>query len=108
MAEFKEVMKQKKRMCEHCERDCFNCGGDILMADSDPDRFEKFVMDWAREHPVVTNKYKFKEIYGFEPSRYLNCPMKNSNHCMTRRECEDCEYENFWNQEYKEPKGEKK
>ena len=61
MAEFKEVMKQYKRMCKSypscasCPfgelgwRDC--CGSAPLGDDEDMDIFETTVMDWAHNHP---------------------------------------------------------
>lgn len=107
MAEFKEVMKQKKRMCEYCEENCNSCDGSIFVSNSDPDRFEKFVMDWAKEHPVVTNKDKFREIFGTYTLESLRkCPFAASKKCLGESSCAKCDLNNFWEKEYKEPEGE--
>ena len=59
MAEFVEVMKQKKRMCNKtlcCKCDIFRlCGEDIGNCSqfilSNPSKAEKIIMSWAAEHP---------------------------------------------------------
>ena len=65
------------------------------------------VEKWAKEHPIVTNAEKFKEVFGREP---------DTQACVTPPiRCEDCEYyipddtecrvqAKFWYAEYKEPK----
>lgn len=101
MAEFTEVMKHKERMCDfHTEKgiceycDIYDKVGNIPRPRGCTNYIlthtqvaETIIMDWAKEHPIITNADKFKEVFGFELS------------------CEECEY-NFWNQEYKEPKEE--
>ena len=57
MAEFVEVFKATKRMCKHSN--CAVCplseNGFECMAERwsemEPDKFERIVMDWAKEHP---------------------------------------------------------
>ena len=60
MAEFKEVMKQYKRICNaysHCdgcpfkELDIDICDPSALYDEEDFDIWETTVMDWARTHP---------------------------------------------------------
>jgi len=59
MAEFKEVMKQYKRMCKSYPGcvDCplvelgWDCQPDALIEEEDFDIWETTVMDWARNHP---------------------------------------------------------
>lgn len=60
MAEFKEVMKQYKRMCKSYPDcvDCpfkvelgWDCEPDALMEEEDMDIWETTVMEWARKHP---------------------------------------------------------
>ena len=53
MAEFNEVMRQYKRMCDsnsciECPMYC-QCGMGVVK--SAPDTFEKRVMEWAEAHP---------------------------------------------------------
>lgn len=59
MAEFKEVMRQYKRMCRvtNCG-DCpfttelgWDCKPDTLAVEEDFDIWETTVMEWARKHP---------------------------------------------------------
>lgn len=62
MAEFVEVMRQARRMCNKCGENCFMCplnntGDCILMldndnaCDSDYAKIEDIIMQWAAEHP---------------------------------------------------------
>jgi len=59
MAEYVEVMKQKKRMCNStlcCKCDIFHlCGEDISncsqFISNNPSEAEKIIMTWAAEHP---------------------------------------------------------
>jgi hypothetical protein len=37
-----------------------------------PDRFEEIVLQWAKEHPFVTNSTKFVEIFGV-PFLAISC-----------------------------------
>ena len=61
MAEFQEVMRQAKRMCERFGRDCAGCGiagGHCPLGPipenwdvSDFENIERIVMDWAAANP---------------------------------------------------------
>ena len=61
MAEFRDVMKQFKRMCRRDTRDTQDCpmycgpscniGHCRWIAFERPDEFERVVMDWAAKHP---------------------------------------------------------
>lgn len=56
MAEFQEVIKQFKRLCDSANQDCSSCGiGDMSCSIKDivdnSVEFEKRVMSWAAEHP---------------------------------------------------------
>lgn len=85
MADFKEVAKQYARMCNtypNCGRDCpinkFRpavtvCRYWTLM--ENPETAEKVIMDWADKHPPVTNRDKFKEIFGFDFSYKFNASL---------------------------------
>ena len=64
------------------------------------------VENWAKEHPIVTNTDKFREVFGTEPSKQT---------CFNHIDCENCEYyipddkecgvqAKFWNAEYKPTK----
>jgi len=89
--EYQEFCKQRDRMCDKYEcPDCpinhmnfneFSCESWTLR---NPKKAEKIIEQWAKEHPIVTNADKFKEIFGVGIDNF--------------------EYSNEWlNQEYKEP-----
>ena len=72
MAEFVKVVTEHKRMCENFKM-CGKCplgkehglGTQCRMWVVDhPEETEQIVMQWAEEHPVVTNSTKFEEIFG--------------------------------------------
>lgn len=111
MAEFYEVIKRRKRMCESYEY-CQDCGlsayknGKNLDCDifviKHPQEAEKIIMAWEKERPIKTNADKFKEVFGIE----LNY---GGNACLGilcgENECEYCNQYQFWEREYVEPKG---
>lgn len=74
MAEYREVTKQFNRMCESYGDTCENCllqnPRGILTCwrwcFEEPVKAEKIIMDWAKENPVVTNRDKFKEVFGID------------------------------------------
>lgn len=111
MAEFQEVMKQAKRMCENCHV-CKECPMDKFLIECGescsgslrryPQQAEEIIMKWAEEHPIKTNADKAKEIFGND----LQLSDCESIRCTDNRNCDDCKHHNFWQQEYKEPKGE--
>lgn len=82
MAEFKEVMKQFKRMCDGrtwCDS-CQICDNRGLISCSrwlteNPTKAEEIIMEWAKKNPPVTNRDKFKEVFGFDPftDKHLMC-----------------------------------
>lgn len=116
MAEFLEVMKHRKRMCDALKQDCGSCGlcSDINNRYISCNKFildyseqaEEIIMKWAKEHPVKTNADKFKEVFGYDaeldtcPVECLECAFDFSTGCN------NCKLNDFWKQEYKEPRGE--
>lgn len=76
MADFKEVAKQYARMCNNFNG-CEGCPINEIRLKSyvcrywtlaiDPEKAEEVVMQWAKEHPLMTNRDKFKEVFGFDP-----------------------------------------
>lgn len=121
MAEFQEVIKEYKRMCatrtfkytgcKNCELSSSNNGTDyncVNLICAEPQKTEKIIMKWAEEHPVQTNADKFKEVFGIELKEThikTYCPFAELR-CTRKEPCEKCEHYNFWQKEYKEPKGE--
>lgn len=49
----------------------------------------------------MSNKEKFKEVFGFEPNMKCIGP---KNICRTQVRCADCEYDEWWNKQYEEDK----
>ena len=71
MAEFKTVIKNFKRICESYKV----CEGCPLTKDGSlcsrfmieyPEEAEHTIMQWAAEHPMITNRDKFKEVFGLD------------------------------------------
>ena len=73
MAEFQKIAKASKRMCnfyEVCEECPINkirgnaiCMSWIML---NPEKTEPIILKWASEHPIITNRMKFKDVFGFE------------------------------------------
>lgn len=72
MAEFQKVANEIKRMCDKLK--CSECplGSKNTLANGicttwtlqHPEKSESIVMQWAAEHPIMTNGMKFKEVFG--------------------------------------------
>lgn len=100
MAEYKEVIKQFIRMCdaqEICQKCPVNETRGLLtcwraLADK-PDKMEEIVMQWVEEHPLITNRDKFREVFGIDISDLFALGI--SRHLQ-----------NWLEKEYKEPKDE--
>ena len=78
MAEFQKVVKERKRMCEQYNT-CIYCplrelqtmGSNAMcraLAFQYPEEAERIIMQWASEHPLMTNRRKFEEVFGFTPA----------------------------------------
>ena len=73
MAEFKKIAKASKRMCDFYKA-CEECpinkirGNAICMSwiMLNPEETEPIIMQWASEHPIMTNRKKFEEVFGFD------------------------------------------
>ena len=73
MAEFVKVIKEYKRLCDTFET-CNDCPlynlvrttPSCVTGISNPEEAECIVMQWAKEHPVVTNRMKFREVFGMD------------------------------------------
>lgn len=81
MAEYQEVIKQLKRICERYRADvcCANCPLKDVRGvyhcwrwiSEEPEKAEELIMQWAKEHQPVTNADKFKEVFGCRPFRIM-------------------------------------
>lgn len=110
MAEFVEVIKQKERMCDSFS-ECIKCPlaknnirDCVAFEFHNAEEAEKIIMEWAKEHPVITNREKFNEVFGVEFGADLS-KTKCSFICGGRDSCTGCKYDYFWDREYEEPKG---
>lgn len=84
--------------CNDCPMHKIVCGRGQIR----PFETIEIVENWVKEHHIVTNAEKFKEVFGTEP------PI---NACVNNIDCENCEYygdvdcnvrDLFWDAEYKE------
>lgn len=83
--EFQEFCKKRLRMCEAIhDRDCGLChpsfGGCHTCEQrciANPERAEEIVEQWAKEHPIITNSDKFKEVFG-KPIESYGAPYLNA------------------------------
>lgn len=83
--EFQEFCKEKERMCKFWRKRgekeyCYGCGINQIRIEKDmgafthcndvcltfPEETEQIVEQWVKEHPIVTNADKFREIFGIE------------------------------------------
>lgn len=102
MAEFTEVTKQHRRMCDYYDGSCEsrNCPlkGNMIcrnviykVCEEEIKEAEEIIIQWAKEHPAMTNADKLKEVFGqlvFE--------------CIYEQDSD----KEWWSREYKKPKGE--
>lgn len=86
-----KFLKECNRICDTV--DCLDCplhDEHICMHGIEDDEAEKavsIVEKWSKEHPVMTNEQKFREVFG-------------ETHSLVKAPSE------WWVAEYKEPKGE--
>ena len=75
MAEFQKVMSEFSRLCKG--RSCDDCpirekvNEDMgiycsVWVKNHPEEAETIIMKWAAEHPIITNRDKFKEVFGLD------------------------------------------
>ena len=73
MAEYKTVMREYDRMCngmicDNCPIASTNNGTGLSckhLMHKFPEEAERIILQWASEHPVMTNRKKFEEVFGF-------------------------------------------
>lgn len=93
-----EFLKEAARMCKSSNRFCSDCPlFSVGCGKGDPDETVDIVEQWSREHPVMTNAQKFKEVFGVGPE-YCSSPLRTS-------ETGNVLAHEWWNEPYKEPEG---
>lgn len=107
-----EFMKEAKRMCLTigCCSDCnlgYGCAIDGVknLPDIVLESNCLVVEQWSKDHPIVTNAQKFKEVFGQEPQSIngiIFCPpvTPGAFEC-DRVDCMKCL--EWWDKQYKEP-----
>lgn len=101
--------------------DCVNCPLDDVLDDNTtcrefisryPNEAIKIVEKWNKEHPIITNAMKFKEVFGCEPTpdkneghKYMCVPREKRSDNCERYNCQKCT--EWWDEEYKEVKDDK-
>lgn len=94
-------------LCEQCPLNKGACSGDgFTHTIFNAEKAIEIVTQWAKEHPIVTNEDKFKEVWGKEPKvngTYICPPVRTSLLCS--KNCGECR-KTFWGSEYKPPKEE--
>lgn len=88
-----------------CNIDCGKCifYAHVCLIKCNLTLAEQRLQVWMNEHPVITNRDKFTEIFGMDPHKLPPCTAHNDGGCPLGLPCKGCEY-NFWDQEYHEPK----
>lgn len=111
-----KFLKEKERMCDyygnnHISNQCpmsqsltddicgFGCN------ECTPDLQVGFVEKWSKEHHIITNRMKFKEIFGhdypYKTSAKCDAYTRNCKYINTKLMCATCLW---WDEEYKEIK----
>ena len=74
MAEYATVVKERIRMCKQIGA-CDKCPLSIRKTKANmfcdtfmrehPEEADNIIMQWSKEHPAMTNRRKFEEVFGF-------------------------------------------
>lgn len=97
----KEFLLERKRMCDAFGSSCAGCPAynlnscrRIRLTNAEMDGFIEAVEKWSKDHPIVTNRDKFREIFG--PDIGINVVTMHSNPAISITD--------YWlNKEYKKP-----
>lgn len=107
-------LKEYHRMCGTVG-ECGKCPAYVedaypLCEYIDPGKEKEFVdvvKKWSQDHPVITNRMKFKEMFGWELMDPISCRFYHDKSCdhfaYDKIICRNCPW---WDEPY-EPKGEK-
>lgn len=94
-----DYLKESNRMCESFEN-CHECPLNMasrkyeetcrFMTKTHPAEVVEVIEQWSKEHPIITNAQKFKEVFGFsvedkytmrsDVTDWLNKPYKEPEH----------------------------
>lgn len=119
MINAKELWIGYSRMCDsyvNCKGcpaclDSDDCTHDGMLCDDieNTDKFIEIVEQWVKDNPIITNKMKFKEVFGYEIT-VGSCPLYEVEGCrilndesLIQHKCSSCPW---WDSEYKKIQGE--
>lgn len=86
MAEFQMIIKERRRMCDSFHK-CMDCPLGKAQPDTgsckhwtveNPEEAERIIMEWSKEHPAITNRRKFEEVFGHDITSMLEISCHNS------------------------------
>lgn len=103
MMDSKRILFKKHNGCDGVI--CPNCplNSECHNTPVNPFNLIAIVEQWSKDHPIITNADKFKEVFGIDPD-YSMCPLliKNCDYCKRQKECDAADHV-FWDLEYKNP-----
>ena len=88
MTEFERICNEWKRMhrtvpnCSDCplsltnnhiEKNC-----NVVVREY-PAKAKEIIMKWSEEHPIMTNRRKFEEVFGFTPATMFEVNCRNAD-----------------------------
>lgn len=87
MAEFHMIMREYDRICkgmvcDNCPIASTNNGMGLSCNDlmrTFPEEAEQIILRWASEHPLMTNRRKFEEVFGFAPATMFEVNRGNAD-----------------------------
>ena len=105
-----DFLKEYKRMCG-AYKNCFRCPlkGTECSLNHELSKEEMInIVDkteqWSKEHPLVTNRMKIREVFGeIEIKDLFNCRLKHGSEDYTEIEILEAKW---WDKPYKEPEHE--
>ena len=75
-----EFLKENKRMCT-VNKDCYGCPLKGTTCSISPELSEEQMIDivskteqWSKEHPLVTNRMKIREVFGDDAMYTISSP----------------------------------
>ena len=114
-----QYLKERDRMCETYYPSCDNCpflskptdphSTDMCVQnfDVDPGKLVSIVEKWSREHPVMANAQKFKEVFGFNAigDNFTLIPVLTPHSYTLQPKAMNkiSDWKSWWQKPYKEP-----
>lgn len=97
----KEFLSERKRMCDSFGNFCTGCPASnlsgcrkIRLTNAEMDKLIEAVEKWSKDHPRITNRDKFRAVFGSDIG--INVITMHSNPAISITD-------DWLNEEYKEP-----